>query len=81
MDDCEISQPATVTVANYRDLRDVWEGWSFFERMIVGRIVVKRELTARQLARLPKELREKLEYRSDSLAFLKRLYDLEDPRK
>ena len=49
-----------ITVHNYTALRRVWGTLDPLAKSLTGAIVVERPLTAKQLSRIPKELRAKL---------------------
>jgi len=80
VDSYDVIQPATITVANYTDLKDVWEGLFEPDRCLIGRVVVERRLTARQSALLPGDLREIVDRINDEILFCQRLHRLRDPR-
>jgi hypothetical protein len=57
---CAINPATTVTVANHANLRRMWRNYGPAAQSLIGRVVVKRPLTATQTRRLPKRLRRVL---------------------
>jgi hypothetical protein len=57
----------TVHVQDYKNLRAAWKT---YHRHSAQRFIVKEALTAKQLKRLPKGLKKRLESADDSIAFL-----------
>jgi hypothetical protein len=75
-----IEPSTTITIHTFESLLAAWKSLGG-QRSLVSRIVFTgKPLTASQLRRLPKALREKIEYPDDALDFLERMYCLEDPR-
>lgn len=74
-----VIRPSTVVeVSNYKDLLAAWKLHG--QTGLVGRFAVREPLTPSQLGKLPPGLRPLVELPDESLAFLERLYSLEDPR-
>lgn len=70
---------ATVEVPDLESLKAAWKqyGGPF---CLVASFIVKKPLTESQFRRLPKALRNMVSYPDDSVAWLERLYRLEDTR-
>ena len=49
-----------VTLTNHAALRRFWKMLDPLAKSLVGKVTVERPLTAKQLSRIPKELRAKL---------------------
>ncbi len=77
---CKIQASSVVTVANHESLLPVWQGFGPQAQNLIGAIIVKEPLTKAQLRRLPPELRRKIQSTDDALAFLERLWSLDDLR-
>jgi len=74
-----IESSTTITIHTYENLLAAWK--SLGPRSLVARIVFAGSpLCAPQIRRLPKDLRELLEFEDDSFDFLEHLYQLQDPR-
>lgn len=77
----KFTPPATIEVPDHKNLLAAWmlhgPGTGSLVRF---RFIVGKPLTASQLRRLPEALKERLQCADDSVAFLERLYGLEDPR-
>ncbi|HEY0263631.1 MAG TPA: hypothetical protein VGC07_03825 [Granulicella sp.] len=75
----KVSPTTTVTVQNHADLLRQWRSLRpTGADMLVGQFVVLQPLTARQIGRLPQELRAKLA--AFSVEDLERLFELPDTR-
>ena len=76
---CRI-EAATVTVEDYRALREWWRTTDPLILSYVGAVIVTRGLSDAQRGRLPVDLRRKVKAPNDSVAFLEGLWCLEDNR-
>jgi len=74
-----IQPSATIEVEDFKNLLAAWRIHGGPDTL-VGAFVVTKPLTEAQLRRLPSALRELVECPGDSVAWLERLYALEDPR-
>jgi hypothetical protein len=74
-----VHRSATIEVPDIHNLRAAWKTYGG-PLCLVSRFVVQKPLTQSQLQRLPKALRELVSCPDDSVAWLERLYGLEDPR-
>ena len=72
-------ETGSITVPDLKNLKAAWRiyGGPF---CMVRCFIVRQQLTASQLSRLPEALRERLHSPDGSVEWLERLFRLEDPR-
>lgn len=75
-----IHATSTITVRDCQTLVQVLVDYGPQAQTLIGAIIVKEPLTKAQLRRLPPELRRKIQSTDDALAFLERLWSLDDLR-
>ncbi|MFZ0271398.1 MAG: hypothetical protein WB524_20195 [Acidobacteriaceae bacterium] len=77
-----VRERARIEVPTHKDLLAAWRLYRDpIDSFLVDRFIVRKSLTAAQLRRLPKALRDRVEYAGDAaVAWLEELYELEDPR-
>jgi hypothetical protein len=80
MDSMRILDPLTIAVADHKSLLVAWRMHGGPRSHVALRFILAKPLTAGQFQRLPDGLKALIEFPDDSVAFLERLYDLEDPR-
>jgi hypothetical protein len=80
MDSIRIQETLTIAVADYKSLLVAWRMQGGPRSPVALRFILAKPLTDAQFRRLPDELIALTEFPDDSVAFLERLYALEDPR-
>jgi hypothetical protein len=80
IDSIRIREALTIAVADDRSLLVEWRMHGGPRSPVALRFILAKPLTDAQIRRLPDELIELIEFPDDSVAFIERLYRLEDRR-
>jgi hypothetical protein len=80
MDSIRTRETLTIPVADHKSLLIAWRMHGGPQSPVSLRFILAKPLTYAQFRRLPVGLTALIKFPDDSVAFLKRLYSLEDPR-